>query len=134
MKNPTDSVYELDENRYNKIFEIMKRMKIIMVKGIGYVVVNKNMDDPKLFRRVGDVVAVAYEDADKVPTKVTVTDFRTASGYAAILITNGIEFNCDPKYNAVIFNVKATMEVAMGHYERLMEHLILSQPANEDKS
>jgi hypothetical protein len=62
MKNPTDSVYELEDSRKRHIFEIMNEMKIIMVKGIGYVVVNRNMERPDLFRHMGEVVARTYEE------------------------------------------------------------------------
>ena len=61
MKNPTESVYELDPKRNKHIFEIMDNMKIIMVKGLGYVVVNRNMENPDMFRHMGEVVAKTYE-------------------------------------------------------------------------
>lgn len=62
MKNPTESVYELDDQRKPHIFEIMNEMKIVMVKGIGYVVVSRDMEDPNLFRHMGEVVARTYEE------------------------------------------------------------------------
>lgn len=62
MKNPTESVYELEDAQKPHVFEIMEEMKIIMVKGIGYVVVNRNMERPDLFRHMGEVVARTYEE------------------------------------------------------------------------
>jgi hypothetical protein len=65
MKNPTQSVYEItgiERRRYARQAMDNPEMKIIMVKGIGYIVVKETMEDPALFRRMGEVVARAYED------------------------------------------------------------------------
>ena len=62
MKNPTRSVYELDPFQTVNAVRNMETMKVIMVKGIGYVVVSKDMEDPELLRKMGDVVAKTYED------------------------------------------------------------------------
>lgn len=61
--NERGSVFELEGLSKRNALETMEQrlMKIIVVKGIGYIVVNEDMEDPELYRRMGEVAAELYE-------------------------------------------------------------------------
>lgn len=61
--NKRGSVFELEGLSKRNALETMEQrlMKIIVVKGIGYIVVNEDMEDPELYRRMGEVAAELYE-------------------------------------------------------------------------
>jgi hypothetical protein len=63
ISNKRGSVKEIPIGRKrDHIYEAMDNMRLVMVKGLGYVLVSKNQNDPEMFRRMGNVIAEAIEE------------------------------------------------------------------------
>ena len=57
-----ESVYEVENNEI--VHKTMIGMRVIVVKGIGYVLVGKNIPSPDVMMRMGFVIAEQIEEGN----------------------------------------------------------------------